>query len=237
VQSRRTSLEALQERAERLDRERELLAERAVADERVRIAQELHDVVAHNVSLIVVQAQALRATVPDQRVAQTTTDIADLGRTAMAEMHRTLKLLRAHEDHAAQRAPQPGLADLDDLLDRSRAAGLRVDVAVEGAARPLAQSVDLSAFRILQEALTNVIKHAGHAHTTVLLDYRPDALELTVTDTGDTAPPPAPAPGGHGLIGMRERATLFGGTLTAGPRDDHGFEIHAVLPYDQARHA
>jgi len=234
VQSRRTTLAALQERAERLDRERELLAERAVADERVRIAQELHDVVAHNVSLIVVQAQALRATVPDERVAATTTDIAALGRTAMTEMHRTLKLLRAHEDHAAQRAPQPGLADLDALLDRSRAAGLRVDVAVEGDARPLAQSVDLSAFRILQEALTNVIKHAGRAHTTVLLDYRHDALELTVTDTGDKAPAPAPAPGGHGLIGMRERATLFGGTLTAGPRDDHGFEIHAVLPYNQA---
>ena len=181
--SRRASFEALQERAERLDRERELLAERAVAEERVRIAQELHDVVAHNVSLIVVQAQALGATVPDERVAEATTGIADLGREAMAEMHRTLKLLRAGEDRTAERAPQPGLADLDELLERSRAAGLRVELAVEGEPRPLSQTVDLSAFRIVQEALTNVIKHAGRAHTTVLLGYRGDALELTVTDT------------------------------------------------------
>ena len=235
VQSRRASLEALQERAERLDRERELLAERAVAEERVRIAQELHDVVAHNVSLIVVQAQALGATVPGERVAESTAQIAELGREAMAEMHRTLKLLRAGDDESAERAPQPGLADLDDLLERSRAAGLRVELAVEGDPRPLAQSVDLSAFRILQEALTNIIKHAGRAHTTVLLGYRPDALELTVTDTGDGAAAPAPTPGGHGLVGMRERAALFGGTLTAGPRGHDGFEVHAVLPYGEAR--
>jgi signal transduction histidine kinase len=237
VRSRRAHVAALQERAERLQRERELLAERAVAEERVRIAQELHDVVAHNVSLIVVQAQALRATVPDERVAEATAGIADLGREAMAEMHRTLKLLRAGEDQAAERAPQPGLGDLDDLLERSRAAGLRVDLAVEGDPRPLAQSVDLSAFRILQEALTNVVKHAGRAHTTVLLSYRADALELTVTDTGDGATAPVPTPGGHGLVGMRERAALFGGTLTAGPRGDHGFEVHAVLPYGEARGA
>ena len=150
-------------------------------------------------------------------------------------MHRTLKLLRADEDHGGRARAAAGLADLDDLLDRSRAAGLRVDLAVEGDPRPLAQSVDLSAFRILQEALTNVIKHAGHAHTTVLLGYRRDALELTITDTGDSTAAPTPAPGGHGLIGMRERAALFGGTLTAGPRGDHGFEVHAVLPYGQAR--
>jgi signal transduction histidine kinase len=236
VQSRHASFEALRERAERLDRERELLAERAVAEERVRIAQELHDVVAHNVSLIVVQAQALKATVPDQRVAATTTDIAKLGREAMAEMHRTLKLLRADEEKTG-RAPQPGLADLDALLERSRAAGLTVELAVEGNARPLAQSVDLSAFRILQEALTNVVKHAGRARTTVLVEYRADALELTVTDSGDGATGHEPAPGGHGLVGMRERAALFGGSLTAGPRGEHGFEVHAVLPYGEGRDA
>jgi signal transduction histidine kinase len=237
VQSRRDSLEALRERAERLDRERELLAERAVAEERVRIAQELHDVVAHNVSLIVVQAQALGATVPDKRVGESTGQIADLGREAMAEMHRTLKLLRAGDDQTAERAPQPGLAHLDDLLERSRAAGLHVELAVEGDPRPLAQSVDLSAYRILQEALTNVVKHAGRAHTRVLLGYRADALELTVTDTGDGATAPVPTPGGHGLVGMRERAALFGGTLIAGPRGDHGFEVQAVLPYGDVRSA
>jgi signal transduction histidine kinase len=237
VQSRRDSLQALRERAERLDRERELLAERAVADERVRIAQELHDVVAHNVSLIVVQAQALGATVPGERVAETTGQIAHLGREAMAEMHRTLKLLRAGDNQTAERAPAPGLADLDGLLERSRAAGLRVELAVEGDPRPLAQSVDLSAYRILQEALTNVVKHAGRAHTTVLLGYGAEALELTVTDTGDGAHADAPTPGGHGLVGMRERAALFGGTLTAGPCGDHGFEVHAVLPYGETRGA
>ena len=236
VRSRRERVDVFRERAERLERERELLAEAAVAEERVRIAQELHDVVAHNVSLIVVQAQALRATVPDERVAEATAGIADLGREAMAEMHRTLKLLRGG-DQAAERAPQPGLGDLDDLLERSRAAGLRVDLAVEGDPRPLAQSVDLSAFRILQEALTNVVKHAGHAHTTVLLGYRADALELAVTDTGDGTPAQSATPGGHGLVGMRERAALFGGTLTAGARGDHGFEVHAVLPYDGGRDA
>jgi signal transduction histidine kinase len=229
VGSRRVSFDALTERADRLHRERELLAERAVAEERLRIAQELHDVVAHNVSLIVVQAQALGATVPDERVAAATDGIADLGRQAMAEMHRTLKLLRASEE-AAGREPQPGLADLEGLLERSRAAGLPVDLAIEGEPRTLAQGVDLSAYRILQEALTNVLKHAGRAPTTITLGYRSDALELTVTDSGENRAVAA-APGGHGLVGMRERAALFGGTLTAAPRNGQGFEVHAVLPY------
>jgi signal transduction histidine kinase len=232
IGNRRTSFEALRERAERLHRERELLAERAVAEERLRIAQELHDVVAHNVSLIVVQAQALGATVPDDRVAAATDGIADLGRQAMAEMHRTLKLLRASEDEASGREPQPGLADLDGLLERLRAAGLPVDLAIEGEPRPLSQGVDLSAYRILQEALTNVFKHAGRVPTTVTLGYRGDALELTVTDVGQ-ARTTATAPGGHGLVGMRERAALFGGTLIAAPRNGHGFQVHAVLPYGE----
>jgi signal transduction histidine kinase len=230
VGSRRARVAALEERAERLDHERE----RAVAEERLRIAQELHDVVAHNVSLIVVQAQALGATVDDPRVAAATDGIADLGRSAMTEMHRTLKLLRGSDD-AAERAPNPGLADLDALLARSRAAGVAVDLAVEGQPRSLPESVDLSAFRILQEALTNVVKHAGRAHTTVLLGYGSDALELTVRDDGAGAPSKPPeAAGGHGLIGMRERAALFGGTLTAGPCDGRGFEVRALLPYDEA---
>ena len=153
-----------------MDREQRLLAERAVAEERVRISQELHDVVAHNVSLIVVQAQALGATAGDEHVREATDGIADLGRRTMAEMHRTLRLLRAHDDRPAL-APQPGLADLDDLLARSRAAGLDVELAVEGAPRRLAQGVDLSAFRIVQEALTNVVKHASRARTSVTVTY------------------------------------------------------------------
>ena len=237
--ARRASIDALRERAERLDRERELLADRAVAEERVRIAQELHDVVAHNVSLIVVKAQALGATVPDDRVAEATDGIADLGRQAMAEMHRTLKLLRTTGDDAAERAPQPGLANLDRLLEQSRAAGLDVRLAVEGEPRELSQSLDLSAFRIVQEALTNVLKHAGPARANVTVGYRPLALELSVIDSGDDAAAarPAAVPGGHGLVGMRERAALFGGTLTARPRADRGFEVNAVLPYSEGRGA
>jgi signal transduction histidine kinase len=233
IGGKRSSMAALEERAEQLDRERELLAERAVDEERIRIAQELHDVVAHNVSLIVVQARALGATVADPRVAEATDAIASLGREAMAEMHRTLKLLRARDD-AAQRTPQPGLGDLDALLERSRAAGVQVDLAVEGDPRPLPQTVDLSAFRIVQEALTNVIKHAGRAPTQVMVGYGSEALELMIRDSGDpTADAPGPAAIGHGLIGMRERAALFGGTLSAGPCDSHGFEVRASLPYGE----
>jgi signal transduction histidine kinase len=230
VGSRRARMDRLQERAELLDRERELLAQRAVAEERVRIAQELHDVVAHNVSLIVVQAQALGATAGDERVREATDGIADLGREAMAEMHRTLKLLRAGAEGDPALAPQPGLGELDGLLERARVAGVGIDLTVEGEPRPLSQSVDLSAYRIVQEALTNVVKHAGRAHTTVTLGYRPDALELTIADSGDA--PRRASTAGHGLVGMRERAALFGGTLSAGPRDGHGFEVRASLPYD-----
>ncbi len=235
VAARRRVTDAIRDRAERLDRERELLTDRAIIVERVRIAQELHDVVAHGVSLMVVQAQALGATVRDDRVAETTSAIADLGRQAMADMHRTLKLLRADELDAAQLAPQPSLANLDTLLEQSRSAGLDVKLTVEGQPRPLSQAVDLSAFRIVQEALTNVIKHAGGAFTMVTLSYRAHELDVTIIDSGDEL---LPAPtrrstdgDGHGLIGMRERAALFGGTLTAEPRLDHGFKVTAILPY------
>ena len=230
VGGKRASITTLEEQTARLGRERELLARQAVAEERVRIAQELHDVVGHNVSLIVVQAQALGATHPDVRAA--TDGLADLGRATMAEMHRTLRLLRDRGDEP-EFAPQPGLDDLDRLLARSRAAGLEVALAVEGAPRRLAQSVDLSAFRIVQEALTNVVKHAGRARTSVTIAYGPEALELTIVDSGDGSSTGPAAPGGHGLIGMRERTALFGGTLTAGPRAGAGFEVHASLPYDE----
>ena len=176
------------------------------------------------------QAQALGATADDERVREATDGIADLGRRAMTEMHRTLKLLRGDEQEPAALAPQPGLGELPELLERARTAGVGIELAVEGEPRPLAESVDLSAYRIVQEALTNVVKHAGPAHTTVTLGYRPDALELTIADSGNGATAPA-SPGGHGLVGMRERAAMFGGTLTAGPRDGRGFEVRASLPY------
>src|SRR4029077_16497983 len=142
---------------ERLDRERELLADRAVAQERIRIAQELHDIVAHNVSLMVVEAQALGATLDDPRVTESTHAIADLGRQAMTEMHTTLRLPRSDDD-APDLSPQPGLAQLERLLEQLRRAGLEVELTIEGQPRRLTQGVDLSAYRIIQEALTNVVK-------------------------------------------------------------------------------
>jgi signal transduction histidine kinase len=231
--ARRASIAALRDRAERLDRERELLAERAVAEERVRLANELHDVVAHNVSLIVVQAQALGATAHDEAVTAATDGIAALGRQAMADMHRTLRLLRMDNDDAAVRAPQPSLTNLERLLEQSRAAGLDIELTIEGPPRALAEGLDLSAFRIVQEALTNVLKHAGRAHTRVLVGYRADSLQLVIANdpsgAGDDAPPINGA--GHGLIGMHERAALFGGTLVAQPTEEHGFRVIATLPY------
>jgi signal transduction histidine kinase len=236
--ARRREVDALHERAERLDRERELLADRAVAEERVRIAQELHDVVAHNVSLMVVRAQGLGATVEEEPVKSTTDAIADLGREAMTEMHRTLRLLRASGPASAELAPQPGLAMLERLLEQTRAAGLEIELTVEGRPRPLSQGVDLSAFRIIQEALTNVLKHAGRARTQITLSYRPEDLRVTVTDSGEQdGQGPANGPEdwaeGHGLIGMRERATLFGGTLTAAAGVTRGFTVSATLPYEE----
>jgi signal transduction histidine kinase len=227
----------LHERAERLDRERELLSDRAVAEERVRIAQELHDVVAHNVSLMVVRAQALGATVEEEPVKSTTDAIAELGREAMTEMHRTLRLLRTDGTTGAQLAPQPGLATLERLLEQTRAAGLEIELTVEGRPRALSQGVDLSAFRIVQEALTNVIKHAGRARTQITLSYGPENLRVAIVDSGEEGSQAGEHAGewaeGHGLIGMRERATLFGGTLTAAAGAKRGFTVRATLPYEE----
>jgi signal transduction histidine kinase len=231
VGARRRVLDGLRERAERLDREQELLADRAVSQERLRIAQELHDIVAHNVSLMVVQAQALGATVHDDRVTEGTNAIADLGRQAMTEMHTTLKLLRS-DGETPELSPQPGLAQLERLLEQLRRAGLEIELTVEGQPRRLSQGVDLSAFRIIQEALTNVVKHAGRASTKVTLAYQAQGIELTVIDTEDEVrPTPTRAPSnGHGVIGMRERAALFGGSLRTEPIPG-GFKVTATLPY------
>jgi signal transduction histidine kinase len=231
VGARRRVLEGLRERAERLDRERELLADRAVAQERIRIAQELHDIVAHNVSLMVVEAQALGATVPDERVRQRTDAIANLGRQAMTEMHTTLRLLRGDSD-TPELAPQPGLAQLERLIEQLRRAGLEIELTVQGQPRALAQGVDLSAYRIIQEALTNVVKHAAGASTKVTLAYEPQGVELTIIDTeGETRTTLLQDPSdGHGVIGMRERAALFGGRLTTEALPN-GFKVTATLPY------
>jgi signal transduction histidine kinase len=226
--ARRANLASLRDRAAQLERERMLLADQAVADERVRIARELHDVVAHAVSLMVVQAQALGALEGTARDAAGT-QIATVGREALTEMHRMLDVLRLGSDDAPELEPAPGVRDVPGLVERARGAGLDVALAVEGEPRPLPAGVDLSAYRIIQEALTNVVKHARALRTEVRVRYGADALELSVIDDGTGAVPPGPP--GHGLVGMRERVSLFGGTLESGRRTDGpGYAVHAVLP-------
>jgi signal transduction histidine kinase len=234
LRARADYIDGLHERAERLERERQLLAREAVAEERVRIARELHDVVAHNVSLIVVEAQALAATGDSGAEQQAGLGrVASLGREALSEMHRMLGVLRLQDGEAPERAPQPGVGDLDALVSRTREAGLDATLVVRGRPEELPPAVDLSAYRIVQEALTNVINHAHADHATVTLDYSAGALQVTVADdgVGPSAGPLNGASGGHGLVGMRERVALFGGELEVGsPTDGHGYRIHASLP-------
>jgi signal transduction histidine kinase len=226
--ARRAYIASLQDRAGQLEREQRLLTEHAVAAERVRIARELHDVVAHGVSLMVVQAQALGALDGAERDLAGTR-IASLGREALTEMHRMLGVLRPQSDEAPELAPAPGIRDVPGLIERARGAGLQVELAVEGAPRALPAGVDLSAYRIVQEALTNVIKHARAHRTDVRVHYALDALELSVVDDGE-GDTDEQAPG-HGLVGMRERVALFGGTLEAGAAGGgRGYAVRAVLP-------
>jgi signal transduction histidine kinase len=212
-----------------LEEQRELQAQAAVAVERGRIARELHDVVAHNVSMIVVQAGAaarvLDGDQPDVRNALEA--IAGTGRETVDEMRALLGVLRSDDGPAALK-PQPGLADLDQLVSGVREAGLPVTVRIEGSPRPLPQAMDLSAFRIVQEALTNTLKHAGPAQAQVTVRYEDGLVTLEIADTGHG---PQGAPGnGHGLVGMRERATMFGGELEAAGAEGGGFTVRARLP-------
>ncbi len=235
LRARADFVTGLQERAERLEREQELLAHQAVADERVQIARELHDVVAHNVSLMVVQAQALAATGSRDEQQQTALGrVADLGREALSEMHRMLDVLRLQSDAEVERAPQPGVAELRTLIDRTREAGIGASLVVTGGARELPPGVETSIYRIVQEALTNVVRHARAKHATVTLLYTPETLDVTIVDDGVG---PAQANNGngstprHGLVGMRERVAVFGGSLSTGPGPDRaGYRVHASLP-------
>ncbi len=219
----------LEARAERLVVERQVDARRAVADERVRIARELHDVVAHHVSMMVVQAEA-GASVSGPSSAHTAErfdGISATGRQALNELRRLVGVLRA-EGETSPAEPQPGLDQAEALVAQVRDAGLDVSLCVEGRPRQLPAGVDLSAYRIVQEALTNTVKHAGPATASVLIRYRDDAIDLEVSDdgrgTGDSTDG-----AGHGLVGIRERVGLFGGTLTAGTRPDGGFVVRATL--------
>jgi signal transduction histidine kinase len=241
---RRLATAHLEQLNAQLQRERDLKARWAVAEERARIARELHDVVAHSVSVMVVHAGAARRLVEGDpgQTRQALSSIEATGRQALAEMRRLLGVMRQDGDTrpgeaAGALAPQPGLADLDALVRSAKEAGLEVDLLVEGAPRPLAAGVDLSAYRIVQEALTNCIKHAGAAKATLRLCYGREDLQLQVFDDGRGAVgwrDPGREHGGHGLIGMRERVAVFGGHLDVGPRPGGGFKVDARLPLEPA---
>ena len=251
INKRRTYLRDLVDRTQDLERERLRLegergelARQAVADERARIARELHDVVAHHVSVMVIQAGAAQATLrpgdPGAEAAgQSLEAIRQTGREALAELRRMLGLLRADvaldptetEPADADLAPQPGLSDLGALVDRMTEAGLIVDFEA-GDPRRIPPGVDLSAYRVIQEALTNVLRHAGAgAHARVSVAYDPVALTLEVVDDGAGRRTTTEHAGvGHGLVGMRERVALFSGTLEAGPLPEGGFRVRARFP-------
>jgi signal transduction histidine kinase len=229
VRQRVLRLSAAEGRASALEHELQREAALAAAEERTRIARELHDVVAHGLSLMVVQAEAaeeLLARSPEAAV-QPLRRVQDTGRQSLAEMRRLLGVLRAPGESPAATAPQPSLRRLPELVAEALGVGLRVDVQVTGDLDGLPAGLDLAAFRIVQEALTNTRRHA-HARTArVRLDRSPDALDIEVTDDGDAG---AGGRAGHGLIGMRERAALYGGTLSAGPAPGGGFRVAATLP-------
>jgi signal transduction histidine kinase len=210
-------------------RERDLAAREAVAAERARVARELHDVVAHSVSVMVIQAQAGPRLLDDpERVQDVFASIEASGKEALTELRRLLGILR-EPDERPDLGPQPGLGALETLVDQVRKAGLPVDVRIEGEQRPLPAGVDLSAYRIVQEALTNALKHAGRAEVEVRLRYGSTALELEIMDNGSASTARVPG-AGHGLTGMRERVALYGGALQAGARDGHGYAVRASLP-------
>ncbi|CAM5727868.1 sensor histidine kinase [Streptomyces fumanus] len=243
IRTRRAYFAQLEERAARLEKEREAQAKVAVAAERARIARELHDVVAHNVSVMVVQADGAAYVLdaaPDQAKKALET-ISSTGRQALAEMRRLLGVLRTGEhQEAGEYVPQPDVQQIEDLVEQCRGSGLPVDFKVEGTPRPLPSGVELTAYRIVQEALTNTRKHAGpDAGASVRLVYFDDGLGLLVEDDGKGAPHELYEEGGfdgrgHGLIGMRERVGMVGGTLDAGPRPGGGFRISALLPLKPA---
>ena len=231
---RRGYYAALEDRAARLEAERDAQAKIAAAAERARIARELHDVVAHHVSVMVVQADgagyALR-TDPD-RAAAALRAIAGTGRQALTEMRRLLGILRSADEQATL-APVPGLGELRELLDQARAAGLEVSYTLRGNPRELPEGAELAAYRVVQESLTNTRKHAGlAASAAVTLQYEPEGLTIEVIDDGLGTP--ADDTGGHGLAFMRERIAMYGGTVTAGPLPGGGFGVTARLPCPQA---
>ncbi len=231
VRSRNVLAAQLAERTHELELEREERPKLAVAEERARIARELHDVVSHTLGVIVLQAGAERVAPDESSARETLGSIERSGREALAEMGKLVGVLRSNE--AEERTPQPGLARLDELVDRVRETGIDVELVVEGDPRTLPASVDVSAFRIVQEALTNTVRHSKSSRARVRLRWEPTALEIQVADDG--VGPPAESGrregGGHGLVGIRKRVALFGGVLATGRSDLGGYLLTARLPF------
>ncbi len=221
----------LEERAAQLAAERESRARRAVVEERVRISRELHDVVAHHVSVMGVQAAGARAVLDrdPERAKAALEAVEHAGRTAVAELQKLVGLLREADD-VGSAAPQPTMTDVENLLESTRAAGLPVTLRVVGRSRPVPSSVALSVYRIVQEALTNIMKYAPGAPTTVVLTHTSSGITVEVVNDAPRSTPDAEPGGGRGMIGMRERAAMLGGTFSAGPVAGGGFRVAAELP-------
>ena len=230
LRERGVRAEVAEERARHAEREREAAARIAVAEERIRIARELHDVVAHAVSVMVLQVGAVRHRLPasDSR-AEVLVGVEETGREAMTEMRRLLGALRS-SDEEPELGPQPGLARLDALLDEVRRAGLPVDLRVDGERTPLPGAIDLAAYRIVQEGLTNALKHAHASTADVVLRYGADELAIDVRDDGDGTGSGVGVSSGYGLAGIRERIRIYGGDMTAGTVNGGGFVLSARLP-------
>jgi signal transduction histidine kinase len=213
------------------ERERDVAAREAVVEERARIARELHDAVAHHVSMMVIQAGAERRVLGDGDEHEVTREvlrtIEQIGRGALTEMRRLVGMLRT--DSPDRLAPQPTLAELPTLMTQVREAGLPVEFRVDGERRDLPVGIELTAYRIVQEALTNALKHAGQARATVRVRYGPGSLELEITDDGAGIPAEVPG-GGHGLAGIRERVSLYGGKFDASAQRGGGFAVRVLLP-------
>ena len=237
LRTRRAYLAQLEERAARLEREREQQATRATLEERARIARELHDVIAHNVSVMVVQASAGEDVFDSDpgRAREALAAVAATGRDALGELRRLLGVIRLGDQEALSYAPQPGIGGLGGLVDQVRDTGLAVELSVDGEARELPEATSLCVYRIVQEALTNSLKHAAATRAWVSLRYDPDELTVLVSDDGRGVTDAAVnrGAGGHGLIGMRERVALFGGEMQAGPSAKGGYCVTARLPVQE----
>ncbi|MEV6980764.1 sensor histidine kinase [Sphaerisporangium sp. NPDC051017] len=234
--TRRRYLESLEERAARAEHERDQQARIATAAERARIARELHDVVAHNVSVMIVQADGASYTLDTdpEKARHAVQTISSTGRQALAEMRRLVGVLRQDDAQVEEYAPQPGVAELDELVAQVRRSGLPVEFTVRGTCRDLPEGEQLVIYRIVQEALTNALKHGGPgARATVDMEYGAGEVLLRVTDDGRGAAAP-PSADGHGLIGMRERVAMYDGSVRASPRPGGGFQVAVRLPVSRA---